>query len=413
MRILFYGLNFSPELTGIGKYSGEMARWLMENGHDVDVVTAPPYYPAWQVHEGYRSLFYQTETIQHGQNSMRVLRCPLWVPRQVSGLTRVLHLLTFAVSSSLALVWRIFSRPQLLILVVPTLACAPIAAVIGKIGGVKIWIHVQDFEVDAASSIGIVKHGRLIHTALAAESLLLRMFDRASSISPKMVERLVTKGVSQSSARLLQNWVDLSATFPLEHPSVYRVELSLSADTVVLLYSGNMGEKQGLEILVEAARRLREDTRLLFVLAGDGAARSRIEATCRDMSNILWLPLQPLGRFNDFLGLADIHLLPQRADAADLVMPSKLTGMLASGRAVIGTAAAGTQLGDVLDEVGARVEPGDTAALCSAIVTLADNQEERARLGRLGRNYAVKYLDQNTIMATFVEEATSLTQPDI
>ena len=95
MRILIHGVNFSPELTGIGKYSGEMAAWLAQRGHEVRVVTAPPYYPDWRVGEGYSGVAYRTEKWQ----GVLVYRCPLWVPARPGGLTRLMHLMSFAVAS--------------------------------------------------------------------------------------------------------------------------------------------------------------------------------------------------------------------------------------------------------------------------------------------------------------------------
>jgi len=145
---------------------------------------------------------------------------------------------------------------------------------------------------------------------------------------------------------------------------------------VVALYSGNMGEKQGLEIVVEAARILESDApNIRFVLCGEGAAKVRMQALAADLSNVLWLPLQPLARLNELLNFVDIHLLPQRADAADLVMPSKLTGMLASGRPVLATAHAGTELAGVVAGCGVVVEPGNVQAFVDALRQLAADGE--------------------------------------
>jgi len=95
MKVLIYGLNFAPELTGIGKYSGDMALWLKEQGHDVRVVTAPPYYPEWQVRPGYESRRYRREVWKN----ISVWRSPLWVPKVPTGLKRIIHLLSFALTS--------------------------------------------------------------------------------------------------------------------------------------------------------------------------------------------------------------------------------------------------------------------------------------------------------------------------
>jgi colanic acid biosynthesis glycosyl transferase WcaI len=174
------------------------------------------------------------------------------------------------------------------------------------------------------------------------------------------------------------------------------------------LYSGNLGEKQGLELLVEAARRTTSCENLVWVIAGAGSARDRLVAMSADLPNVKWLPLQPVDRLNELLNLADIHVLPQRADAADLVMPSKLTGMLASGRATVATAAEGTQVGQVMDECGVRVPPGGAEALAEAVVGLARDESRRRTLGARARAYAEKYLGYDSIMTRFEAELNAL-----
>lgn len=413
MRVLLYGINFAPELTGIGKYSGEMAEWLARRGHQVDVVTAPPYYPAWQCGEGYSAGRYRREP-WGGSGRLTVTRCPLWIPAEPTGLKRLLHLASFALGSAPAL-WRALrdrpNKPDVLMLVIPTLFAAPAALWLGRRYGVPVWLHVQDFEVDAMLGMAMVGGGRrLASLAYRFERWCLRGADVASSIAPKMVQRLLDKGVAPERARLFPNWVDLGAVFPLPRPNAFRAELGLAEADVLVLYSGNMGEKQGLELLVEAARRLQAVPGLRFVLAGDGSARARLMAQAQGLTNLQWLPLQPAERLNLMLNAADIHVLPQRADAADLVMPSKLTGMLASGRAVVGTAAADTQLGEVLAHCGVRVEPDDALALAQALQALALDPEHREALGTAGRAYAEEALAQESILLRFESALKALAQ---
>ncbi|GAC1617576.1 MAG: hypothetical protein NVS9B13_04450 [Candidatus Acidiferrum sp.] len=178
-----------------------------------------------------------------------------------------------------------------------------------------------------------------------------------------------------------------------------RSELGISPQKIVALYSGSMGRKQGLELLPEVIRELglsRPD--IHFVFCGDGTFRESLESAARNARNVTVLPLQPLEKLNGLLNLADIHLLPQCADAADLVMPSKLTGMLASGRPVVATAAAETQLFRSLQGKGLVTPPGDAKAFCEAIVCLADNGGLRRKLGVAGRAYAVACLDREAIL---------------
>ena len=192
MKLLVYGINFAPELTGIGKYTGEMVAWLTAHGHDVRVVTAPPYYPDWAVWKGYRASRYSRETWQ----GATLYRTPLWVPRKVTGLKRVLHLASFAIASIPALLAQWRWRPDVVWLTEPPLFCAPAALAFARLRKAKTWLHIQDFEVDAAFELGLLKGVRLRKGVAFAERALMRRFDRISTISLRMIERATSKGTA-------------------------------------------------------------------------------------------------------------------------------------------------------------------------------------------------------------------------
>jgi colanic acid biosynthesis glycosyl transferase WcaI len=399
LRILLLGLNYSPELTGIGKYSGEMMEWLAERGHEVRVVTAPPYYPAWKVREDYKWWEYRVETSPAG---VRIYRCPLWVPERPSGISRMLHLGSFATSTLPVMLGLTTWHPDVVLTVEPAFFCAPTTILTALLSGGAAWLHIQDFEIDAAFDLELLPSGGLIHQfALAYERMVMRGFKQISSISPNMVKRLSAKGIEREKTTLFPNWVDVDAVHPMTGSNAFRRELGISDDQVVLLYSGNLGMKQGLEMLPQLAQELREDSHLHFVFCGDGAFRPQLEEITAGLHNVSLLPLQPMDRLNELLNAADIHLLPQRGDAADLVMPSKLTGMLASGRPVIATAAPGTQVADAVADSGIVVPPGDIAALRDAVLLLAANREMRLAMGREARRYAEEHLGRDQVLRRF------------
>jgi len=400
VRILINSLNYHPELTGIGKYTGEMAEWLSQHGHEVRVVTAPPYYPEWEISKEYSSLFYRQELIE----GVKVWRCPIWVPRYPSGLKRILHLVSFAISSFPIMLSHIFWRPNIILVVEPPLFCTPTTLITALLCRAKSWLHVQDFEVDAAFDLGILKSTRFRRLVLKAESWLMNRFDRVSSISEQMMLRLSNKGIATDAQILFPNWVDIDHIYPLENPSTFRKKLEIAESNIIFLYSGNMGEKQGLEIIVEAAQRLYEHKNISFVMCGQGAAYSRLRELAKGLNNIYWLPLQSLEQLNDLLNMADIHLLPQKVDAADLVLPSKLTGMLASGKPVLATAIEGTQISKVLEETGIVVPPENTDLFVEAILKLALDEEQRLVLGKKAREYAVEHLGHDAVLRRFEED---------
>lgn len=414
MKILIHGINFSPELIGIGKYSAEMAEWLVAQGHEVRVVTAPPYYPQWRVAEGHVNRWRVEERRVNPPNvlppslerrkNLTIHRCPLWVPSKPSGSKRLLHLASFALSSLPVMLRQIFWRPDVVLVVEPPFFCAPQAWLVARLSGAKAWLHIQDFEVDVAFDLGILRADWLKRWVLIAERLMLRRFDRVSTISFKMLERLGSKGVECDRAILFPNWVDLGEIRPLKSESEFRNRWGISPSQVVALYSGNMGEKQGLDVVLEAAVKLEDNPNVRFVLCGDGAAKLRLQKKYADLRNVVWLPLQPPERLNELLNMADVHLLPQRRDVKDLVMPSKLLGILASGRPVLAIAHADTQVGGIVSQCGAISIPDNAGVFSEILTSLAGNPVERRRLGRAGRRIAEQQFSKEIVLKKFEQQ---------
>ena len=395
MRVLLYSINYEPEVVGIGKFNGEMARWLAAKGHQVRVVTAYPYYPQWRIIGNYLPWWYRREDL----DGVRVYRSPLWVPRRPAAVSRVVHLVSFALSSAPIALWQsVRFQPDLVFVLEPPLVCAPVARLAAWLARSKSWLHVQDLEVDAAFDLGLLRGRWIRRVAACVERWLLRTFDRVSTISDRMRTRLVTKGVTESQCLVFPNWVDTRTIRPLGEPSVLRSMIGIPPDATVALYAGTMGHKQGLNILIDAARRL-SGTPIRFVLAGGGPARDGLVEAARELSNVTFIPIQPLGALNDLLNLGDIHLLPQLADAADLVMPSKLGGMLASGRPVIATVHPGTQIAQMIEGCGLVVPPGDSVALASGIQWLHEHSGERRRLGSEARSRAEALWQRDATLA--------------
>jgi colanic acid biosynthesis glycosyl transferase WcaI len=370
MKILVYGLNYAPELVGIGKYTHEMCTWLVERGHEVKVVTSYPYYPTWKVENPYQNWRYSRES-----GPVEVFRCPLYVPPMPSSAKRILHHLSFALSSA-PIVGRVALsfRPDILFTIAPSQATLPAALFAARISHAHAWLHIHDFEIEAAFELGILSKGWLRRAAERFEGAGLSRFDRISTISAKMLDKLRQKQIPEERLIEIRNWVDTSVIFPRSSDTDLRRELGISPQAVVVLYSGTMNLKQGLESIVYAARSLASaKPQLVFVLCGAGVWRDRLVEMCRGLANVRFIGLQPYGRLNELLATADIHVLPQRAEVADLVMPSKLTAMLASGRPVIVMADAATQLAAEIAGAGLRVPAGDADALAAGLVQLVDD----------------------------------------
>lgn len=406
MRILLVGINYAPDLIGVAKYNTELCESLAGEGHEVRVITAPPYYPAWKIPADFSTSYFKPIDV----NGVRVTRTPIYVPSQPTGTKRLVHHASFALTSMLpvlkeALAW----RPDIILSVAPSLMSAAFVSLIARRTGARSWLHIQDFEVDAAFDLGLLKNQKLRSAMLNVESAILRAFDRVSSISPQMVERLCDKGVAADRATEVRNWIDTSAIVPSSKQTKYRGQLGISPADAVGVYSGTMSNKQGLDLVIEAASLLeRSQPNLHFILAGEGPHKAKLVEMATAHPRIHFLGLQPVESFNELMATADFHLIPQKAEAADLVLPSKLGAVLASGRPVIAMASEGTGLAVEIDGAGLVAPPGDTRALAAAIDTLIADPARREQLGAEGRRRSVARWDRQTIVRRWLDDMIAM-----
>ncbi|HDR2474601.1 TPA: colanic acid biosynthesis fucosyltransferase WcaI [Enterobacter soli] len=404
MKILVYGINYSPELTGIGKYTGEMVEWMAEQGHDVRVITAPPYYPEWQVGARYSGWRYRRE-----QGVATVWRCPLYVPTQPSTLKRLIHLSSFALSSFFPLMAQRRWKPELIIGVVPTLFCTPGMRLLGKLSGARTLLHIQDYEVDAMLGLGMAgkgKGGKVAKLASAFERSGLHNVDYVSTISRSMMNKAQEKGVAAEKVIFFPNWSEVARFRDVsEHDALaLREQLGLPEDQKIILYSGNIGEKQGLESVVEAAGQLQHHA-LTFVIVGQGGGKARLEKMVseRGLTNVKFYPLQPYEALPALLKMGDCHLVVQKRGAADAVLPSKLTNILAVGGNAVITAEADTELGQLCDSypgIAVCVEPESVEALVTGIEQALALPKENI----VAREYAGRTLEKENVLSQFIAD---------
>jgi len=400
LKILIQSIYYPPELIGIAKYTGEMAEWLATRGHEVTVITTPPYYPEWKIWENYSSFSYSRETL----NGVKVVRCPLWVPAKQSGLKRILHLLSFVISAAPIVFWKIRTeKPDVILVVYPYLFAGPWVQLATILSNSKTWLHIQDYEMDAAFELGFFKINWIQRIATRFENRLLQSFDLVSTISERMRDRLKPKGLSIEKTHLFPNWIDTQIIYPMTRNETFRAKFGLSSDEFVALYAGNMGVKQGLDLVIEVAKRLTDHKRIVFVLCGDGAVKKTLVNEAKGLDNVKFIPLQPYEQLNNLLNMADVHLLPQRADAADLVMPSKLTGMLASGRPVLATATPGTQVAEFVENAGLVIPPGDVQTFVEALLIMAANEKKCLTWGKQARERAMEW-EKERVLLKFEQE---------
>ncbi|GAA4642526.1 WcaI family glycosyltransferase [Pontixanthobacter gangjinensis] len=403
MQILILGLNYEPEPIGIGPYTAGLAQYLAARGHEVTVIAGNPYYPDWRLAEGANPAG-SSET----KNGVKIIRVPHYIPSRPSGVKRILHYLSFARNARSAA--KNSGPADIVVAIAPALLSAPVALRVAQQRRAVSWLHIQDFEVEAAIATGLLSRGPIASLAKRFERWVLSSFDHVSSVSPMMALKAKRKGADANRTVELRNWADESVKPSLSRHETLRAELSLPAG-IIALYSGNLALKQGCGLLGEAAKVLAEEPGLHIVVCGAGPARKILEEAACNLPNLHVRDLMPRERLNDLLGMADIHLLPQIEGAADLVLPSKLANMLASGRPVVATAKAGTGLAQEVEGCGIITPPGNAHHFAQAIKLLAKDAGMRATLGDAAAKRAHERWTSTVLLERFalaLEHAVSM-----
>jgi colanic acid biosynthesis glycosyl transferase WcaI len=399
MRILVLGINYTPEKTAIAPFTTALCEHLASKGHDLNVVTAFPYYPEWRVHEGYRGHIYRTEVIK----AVNVRRVWHFVPGRASGLfQRLAHDLSFTFNVFFAgLLVRDF---DVVYCCCPPPTLALTAYVLAKLHGRPYVIKLADLASDAALATGILKEGLLVRLARAVEGFAYSNADAVVCLCQPFIDKLVSRGIATQKLRLIPDWGDTQAVYPIANASRFREAHGISTDRFLVMHTGNMGKKQDLMNLVRAAE-LSKDTNLVWLLVGHGEEWSAIEESIRNrgLTNIRLLPLQPVEGLAEMYSAADLLVLNQRASVVDSVIPSKLLTYMAAGRAIVAAVSDESETARYIERAkcGLSVHPEDPGVLVDAVLSLQRAPGLKETLGANGRIYVQEHFTKEKVLRQY------------
>ncbi|MES2646505.1 MAG: WcaI family glycosyltransferase [Bacteroidota bacterium] len=406
--VLIIGINFFPEPTGIGKYTAEFAFELAEKGFDVSVITSFPYYPQWKVFDGYSNRWYKKETVR----GVKVTRCPLYVPSSLSGLKRMLQDFSFLLTAFGSLLGKMISGKSFdLVFIASPSFLSGFLGLFYKLfyRKTRFVYHVQDLQVDAAAELGMINNTTLINVLRGSEGLILKGADVVSTISTGMENRIKSKPYRIKKQYLFPNWVDFGSIHK-KKPDLEKISnLGFPLNKRLCFYSGAVGEKQGLEMVVDVAKKAETELpEYVFVIAGSGPYANTLKANANalQLGNLFFISLQPLDIFNELLNYAFLHLVIQKEKASDLLLPSKLTNIIAVEGLAIVTASPGTALYDIVapNNLAIVIPPDNPAAFWQALVEI-DNEPGRVALIKENAGiYARQNLGKSTIINGFLSE---------
>ncbi len=417
MRIVVWGINYAPEQTGIGPYNTALCEFLAQRGHDVEMVTGFEYYPDWEKKAEDRGRAYRTDP----RAGVKIHRCWLYVPKQVRALKRMAHELSFVVSSLARVL--ILKRPDALVVVSPPLLLGLAGAVAGFFKRAPFIFHIQDLQPDAAIRLGMLRGDRWLARILyGLESLTYACATQISGISPGIVRLLREKKVPERKVLYFPNGVSFPSNLPAR--GKFRARQGIPPAAFIILYSGNLGLKQGLGALIDAARQFQQRPAessggrvpvVRFVIAGTGASRGQLvtQVEREKLDNILMLPLQAEEAYREMLVDADCCAITQQTGTGALFFPSKLLTTLAFSKPVLSIADADSDLAMAVKEgaFGINVLPGSPEAVVEALNQLIRLGMDLTVLGERGREYVSRF-DMKAVLGRFEESLRRLGQPE-
>lgn len=396
-KITIVGLNFFPEDTAIGLYSTQMAQYLKSKGYGIDIITGFPYYPQWKIYDDYsrKQKFFYEEF-----DGINVYRYKQYVPNTPSFFKRMIHMLDFTLGSLINL-FKI-KKTDLIICVVPFTTSILIGKVLSIFTKAPVWVHIQDFEFDAAMQTGITannneKKNIVFKVLFFIEKKLLSSARIGSTISYSMILKLKQK--TNRETFFLPNWIDEDVV----DPNLAESHLFFNEKTFNILYSGNIGAKQDWGFFIEFATKLKNYKDINIIIVGSGAKRKELEKSTTHLENVKIYPPVPYKNLCSLLCGADLHILFQKEDVIDTVMPSKLLGMMASAKPSIITGNIKSEVAGVLktSKGGFYFNSNELNPVINAVLNLKKNETKSINIGGNARKYVIAHYSKKSVLSLF------------
>lgn len=395
MKVLVWGINYAPEATGIAPCNVLLCEYLRAAGHEPRMLTSFAYYPEWRKRSEDRGVVFRTDDV----NGVPIHRCWHYVPSKVSALKRIVHEGTFVAMSFLK--GLTLPRADVVVVVSPPLMLGAAAWVLGKLRRMPFVFHVQDLQPDAAVGLGMLKVGTFTKMLYRLEAFAYAKAARVSGISQGMLRAFARKGVPENKRVYFPNTARTAEARSLPSVGLWRARQGVAAEDFLAVYSGNLGMKQGLDVVVRAAAAVK-DKRVQLVVCGQGAARDALAAEIerRQLPNLRLLPLQDDADYPQMMVDTDLCVITQQAGTGQFFFPSKLLSALAFQKPVLAVADADSELALALDEggFGWRVSPERPEALAAALDEAAGaGAEKLRRMGEAGQRFGEQFAPERVL----------------
>lgn len=394
MKVLIHTMYYLPDFGSAPVLMDELARYLARAGHEVEVVTTLPRKRGAE----FRGLAYSRREAA----GVEVKR--FWAPASPGPLGRLLAWNVYTLGALVNLLS--VRRGDVLFLRTPPLQLGFPAFWARALRGARVLVNVQDIHPDLAIESGLLRNPAGIRFAKALERWVYGLADRIVVISDGFARNLRAKGVPEAKLDVLPNWVDTGFLRPGPKDNAVSRRHGLQ-DRFVVMYSGtiSISSDRALGRMLEAAASFAGEPDVVFVVVGEGLRKEAVreKAAALGLANVLFLPFVPYPELPDLLASSDVLLVPLDKDKSDLSVPSKLYTFLAAGRPVLGLAAPGSEVAELLrsNRCGLAAPPDDPAAIASAVRELARSPERRRELGANARRYVEAGFAKDKVLGAF------------
>ena len=404
MQLLVICPHFEPDVAPTGVVMTRIVHELAARGHQLHVVTSLPWYLHHEVEEGWGGRLKRTEDVEWG----RITRLhPFPAPDKTNLFRRSLSFGGFTAMATAVAAWG--RRVDGVLAMSPPLTLGPAGWLAGIARRAPVVFNIQDVYPDVAVEVGAITGRRVIAALSWLERFSYARADAVTVLSDDLHRNLAEK-TDPAKVRVIPNFVDTDAIRPAERDNDYRRELGLSADQTVIMYAGNIGYSQPLELIVAAARELQDRPDIHFVINGSGSGRAAVEAAAVDVDNVTFRDLQPVERLPQVLAAGDVHLVLLRKGLAASSVPSKTYSILAAGRPIICSVDEGTEVVRLVEgaDAGIAVPPEDAVAFTSAVRELADDPDRRTAAGERARAHVEAAFSPASVAAAYEALFTEL-----
>ena len=405
MKLLVSSMTFAPDHSGISLYATDFAAYAAEQGHQVTVVTAFSWYPKWVKRPEDKRKLFRTDFYK----GIKVLRGYLYVPKKVTTVTRMLQEISFIVFAFFNFLRA--GKHDAIVLFTTPINLGLVGVLFSKLWGAKLVINVQDLQLDAAKSLGMVGKLPIIEVMNGVEKYSYEKADLVTSISTAMIDLIKKKGISEEKIYLWPNWINVAEANRQGTKGEFRKKFPQYADKLIIGYAGNIGIKQGLSVLIDLSKEFEGRNDLVFLIIGQGGDILNLKAYAqqKQTKNLDFIDFLSQEDYFNFLSDADIVFLSQKKDSGDVYFPSKLLGIMAKEKLIFVSADKDSEIYKVVtdNKVGASSDFGDIVHMRSLLNNYLHDKEQFEPY-KMNAYKFVQQFDRAVVMKDFFRQIAGL-----